>query len=367
MEKVVVRQLFFEALIIAVSLLIFVNCTDNDPEPETLSAPVMEQIVYDATIGEVTIDWKSVANATGYMVYYSDDASVTDENYNLLGDGLFTGTSTTDNTIPIGVTRIYKIKAVAKNSESEFSDPVTISINNTGIDLIDNIWSEMIEVEGGTFTMGGVKTDEMPHHQVTLSTFKMMEFEMTQEIYEAIGFPNPSRDPQNPQAPVNQVSWDVVNDLIYFLNTLTNMNYRLPTEAEWEYAARGGRLDVDGDFPGFNDPDQIFEYIYRSDDGMTTTVGSKKPNELGLYDMGGNAAEWCYDYYSPDFYTADAVTNPTGPFAPTSEDNLHIQRGGGANHEAENEVTFLMVHERSSLPQNGTHKALGFRLVHSVK
>lgn len=359
---------------ISVLLMAFVialgSCSDSDSEEmeeEFVFPPIMYPAQYDAVAGEATLTWDPVENAQGYMVYYTDDDTATPDEYALLSEDPYSSTSTVDATIPVGTTRIYMIKAVTGNGESEFSEPIILSVNNTGNDLIDNIWFDMVEVEGGTFTMGGYKSDEQPHHDVTLSSFRMMKFELTQEIFEALGYTNPSKEPTDPKAPVNQVRWILARDFVNKLNGMTNMNFRLPTEAEWEYAARGGQLDEDGDFPGFNDPAVIDEYVHRIASGEPTKVGTKKPNELGLYDMAGNVAEWCADYFDPEYYTADPVTNPKGPSAPTSSDSLRVMRGGGANHETVSEETFLMVHERSSRAQQSSHNALGFRLVHSIR
>ena len=348
-------------------LIVFSACKDSEEENDIfIFPPIMYPADYDAVKGEAILSWDPVQDAEGYLVYYTDDENA--DNFTLLQVEPFTGTSAVDNTIPVGITRIYKMKAIIGNSESDDSEPILLSVNNTGNDLIDNLWSEMVEVEGGTFTMGGYKSDEQPHHEVTLSSFRMMKFEMTQDIFEALGYTNPSKEPLGAKIPVNQVRWVLARDFINKLNGMTNMDYRLPTEAEWEYAARGGQLDEDeGDFPGFNDPALIDEYVHRISTGEATEVGTKLPNELGLYDMAGNVAEWCSDYFDPEYYSSAAVVDPRGPAEPTSSDSLRVMRGGGANHETPNEETFLMVHERSSRSQQSSHSALGFRLVHSVQ
>lgn len=344
------------------------SCEDSkDVEEVFVLPPIMYPAEYDAVKGEASLTWDPVENAQGYLVYYTDDESATVEEYSLLNEEPFTGTSATDTTVPVGTTRIYVIKALTGNGESEFSEPIILAVNSSGNDLVDNIWNNMVEVEGGTFTMGGNKSDEKPHHEITLSSFRMMKFELTQDIFEALGYKNPSKAPLGAKVPVNQVRWVLARDFINKLNGMTNMNYRLPTEAEWEYAARGGKLDEDGDFPGFNDPAMIDDFVHRNSSGEATVVGSKQPNELGLYDMAGNVAEWCADYFDPEYYSASTDTNPTGPLQPTSTDSVRVMRGGGANHESVGEQTFLMVHERSSRGQQESHSALGFRLVHSVE
>jgi len=182
--------------------------------------------------------------------------------------------------------------------------------------VVNGVPFKMIEVEGGTFTMGAKNTElssftfEKPLHDVTLSTFKIGETEVTQELYQAVMGVNPSINKSNPQNPVEFVDW---NDCIAFiekLNGITGKNFRLPTEAEWEYAAIGGKYTHYYIFSGSERPADVAWYITNSN-GSSHPVKQLLPNELGLYDMSGNVYEWVNDWYT--YYTADPQTNPQGP------------------------------------------------------
>ena len=203
----------------------------------------------------------------------------------------------------------------------------------------------MIKVEGGTFSMGATSEqgsdaddDEKPIHSVTLSDYYIGETEVTQELWEAVMGSNPSRFTGNNQRPVESVSWKDCQKFIKELNRLTGKEFRLPTEAEWEYAARGGKYSRGYWYSGSNDADEVAWYWQNSGDKYlseawnydsiiennckTHPVKTKKVNELGLYDMSGNVYEWCNDWYGS--YQSNSQTNPTGP----SEGEYRVLRGG---------------------------------------
>ena len=173
---------------------------------------------------------------------------------------------------------------------------------------------EMILVAGGTFTMGcndddGCDSNSIPVHQVTLSSFKIAKYEVTQKLWKEIMGNNPSSDIGD-NLPVQHVSWDDVQLFIKKLNGSTGKQYRLPTEAEWEYAARGGNQSENYKYSGSNNKDEVAWYESNSN-GKIQPVGTKKPNELGIYDMSGNVQEWCQD--GKREYTDEPQTNPRGP------------------------------------------------------
>ena len=192
---------------------------------------------------------------------------------------------------------------------------------------------KMIKIEGGTFSMGAtseqgsdVRDDEKPVHSVTLSDYYIGETEVTQELWQAVMGSNPSYDKGNNQRPVENVSWDDCQEFIKKLNSLTGKKFRLPTEAEWEYAARGGKYSRGYvyKYSGSNNAYEVAWY-YNNSDQMTYPVKTKKANELGLYDMSGNVWEWCNDRYNKNYYRNSPQTNPTGP----SEGEDRVFRGGG--------------------------------------
>lgn len=178
----------------------------------------------------------------------------------------------------------------------------------------------MIRVDGGTFTMGVEKTA----HCVTLSTYYIGETEVTEALYEAV-----MGRFSGSEKPVDAESWNGCQIFIKKLNSLTGMNFRLPTEAEWEFAARGGNSSQGYKYSGYNNIDYVAWYkknafdLAKNDPNYGVhSVASKWPNELGLYDMSGNVCEWCQDWYGS--YSNCSQTNPTGP----SSGRQRVVRGG---------------------------------------
>lgn len=169
---------------------------------------------------------------------------------------------------------------------------------------------KMVRVEGGTFQRGSAKDNgKKPTHRVALSDYMIGETEVTQELWQAVMGTNPS-DFKGTANPVENVSWSDCQDFISKLNSLTGANFRLPTDAEWEFAARGGNESKGYQYSGGNAIDDVAWYKDNSG-GKTHPVATKDPNELGLYDMSGNVWEWCQDWYGD--YGSFAQTNPQGP------------------------------------------------------
>lgn len=212
--------------------------------------------------------------------------------------------------------------------ETEYAEKTTFTVNGVSFN--------MIAVKGGTFTMGATSEqgsdaydDEKPTHQVTLSDYCIGETEVTQELWQAVMGSNPSYFTGNLQRPVEYVTWNDCQEFIKKLNQLTGKTFRLPTEAEWEYAARGGSQSQGYKYAGSNTIGDVGWYDVNSynkgsshPDYGTHPVGQKQANELGLYDMSGNVGEWCQDWY--DSYSSSPQTNPTGP----SSGSNRVSRGG---------------------------------------
>ena len=189
---------------------------------------------------------------------------------------------------------------------------------------VNGVSFNMIPVQGGTFTMGsdyGASYNERPAHQVSLSRFSLAETEVTQALWQAVMGTNPSYFTGDLNLPVENVSWDDCQEFIAKLNQMTGKNFRLPTEAEWEFAARGGNLSKDYYYSGSNSSSEVAWCDYNAS-SQTHPVASKLPNELGFYDMSGNACEWVQDWFGD--YSSEAQTNPTGPTTGTSR----VVRGG---------------------------------------
>ncbi|MDY5800010.1 MAG: SUMF1/EgtB/PvdO family nonheme iron enzyme [Candidatus Onthomorpha sp.] len=195
--------------------------------------------------------------------------------------------------------------------------------------MVKGVEFKMIKVEGGTFSMGATSEQEYdalscekPVHSVTLSDYYIGETEVTQELWEAVMGSNPSYFEGDNQRPVENVSWNDCQKFIKKLNRLTGKEFRLPTEAEWEYAARGGKYSRGYKYSGSNNADEVAWY-HDNSGYETNPVKTKKANKLGLYDMSGNVYEWCNDWWG--CYQSNSQTNPTGP----SEGESRVLRGGG--------------------------------------
>ena len=201
---------------------------------------------------------------------------------------------------------------------------------------IGNVTFVMMPVEGGTFTMGATAEQgsdandrELPVHEVTLSSYYIASTEVTQELWQAVMGSNPSYF-KAAQLPVENVSWEDCQLFIATLNELTESNFRLPTEAEWEFAARGGNKSMGYKYAGGNNLDVVGWYSGNDSWPMLRGTGSygthyvatRGFNELELFDMSGNVHEWCQDWFGT--YSAEAQTDPTGPASGTSR----VYRGG---------------------------------------
>jgi len=189
----------------------------------------------------------------------------------------------------------------------------------------DPFYGQMVFVKGGTFKMGDTfgigNKEERPVHMVTLGDFYIGKYEVTQAQWKFIMGENPSHFINCDNCPVERVSWNEVQIFITKLNMLTGKNYRLPTEAEWEYAAKGGEMSQGYRYAGGNNINFVSWYSGNSQ-GKTQPVGTIKPNELDLYDMSGNVYEWCSDWF--DYYTESPKTNPEGP----EQGEFKIVKGG---------------------------------------
>ena len=188
---------------------------------------------------------------------------------------------------------------------------------------VNGVSFTMIAVKGGTFQLGSDDwfDNEKPVHQVTLSDYYIGETEVTQELWNAVMGSKPSNYTGNMQRPVEMVSWNDCQTFISRLNELTGEAFRLPTEAQWEYAARGGNKSKGYTYSGSNTIDDVAWYTSNSS-STTHPVKTKAPNELGIYDMSGNVWEWCSDWYGS--YSSAAQTDPTGP----STGSGRVRRGG---------------------------------------
>ena len=194
--------------------------------------------------------------------------------------------------------------------------------DETYVETAKGINLKMVYVEGGTFAMGSNsgESDEKPVHNVTLDSYYIGETEITQAQWRAVMGSNPSGYTGD-NRPVENVSWHDAQEFCKKLSELTGKRYVLPTEAQWEYAARGGNQRKRYTYSGSNNIDEVAKY---DSSGGHSNVKSKKPNELGIYDMSGNVWEWCSDWYSSSSYSSSSQINPQGP----NSGSYRVLRGG---------------------------------------
>ena len=226
---------------------------------------------------------------------------------------------------------------------------------------------QMLEVKGGTFQMGSededAYEDEKPVHPVKVSDFWMGEYVVTQALWKAVmGEENAPFYFQGDKRPAERVSWETINrEFLPRLNEMTGENYHLPSEAEWEYAARGGIHQFPFKYTGSNRLKEVAWY-FKNSHRESKPVGLKKPNALGLYDMSGNVYEWCADWHGSDYYQecldAGVVENPTG----RTQGSYRVVRGSSWL----NFPWYCRVSSRSDLSPQDDFIDVGFRLVVSV-
>ena len=254
-----------------------------------------------------------------------------------------------------------------QSAPSSSTDPeLSVAKNGTPKTYaVKGVVFKMIKVRGGTFKMGatpeqtGAFDSEKPVHRVKLSDYYIGETEVTQELWTAVMGNNPSNFKSNSQLPVENVSWNDCNNFISKLNDLTGENFHLPTEAQWEDAARGGNQSKGYLYSGSNTLVKVAWYTVNSynkgsshRDYGTHVVKTKSPNELGLYDMSGNVWEWCQDWYGS--YSSAAVSNPKGPASGSSR----VSRGGSWSCNA----TRCRVADRYCVTPDFSRTGLGLRL-----
>lgn len=257
-------------------------------------------------------------------------------------------------------------KVIAEREERERKERERKERESRGEFEVGGVEFKMVKVEGGTFMMGAQKIDPMfpnydgeawefesPVHEVELSDYYIGETQVTQALWKAVMGNNPSGFTVDDDFPVETVSWDdIVEKFIPALNKKTGRTFRLPTEAEWEYAARRGNKSKGHKYSGSDEIDEVAWYS-RNSGGKTHPVKGKKANELGLYDMSGNVWEWCSDRFG--FYSSGAQTNPQGP----DEGSRRVLRGGSFGFEAR----YCRVSSRFPYTPNSRFGNFGFRLV----
>ena len=318
---------------------------EPEPEPEITAPAVVTGEASDVTENSatvsITITSDGGAEVTDCGIVWSKEANpTTDLSTKITFDGA--EESYTCQLTGLNASTTYYYRAYATNeagtaygeehsfTTSASSAPVpTMSVEVNGITI------ELVKVEGGTFKMGATPelielgpndADELPAHDVTLDSYYIGKYEVTQALWIEIMGSNPSQMIKNNDCPVDGMTHLQCLEFIEKLNERTGMQFALPTEAQWEYAARGGNRSKGYLYSGSNDATEVGWVAENMTDMGQHPGGQKAPNELGIYDMTGNVMEWCSDYYGP--YSEEAQTNPTGPGV-NSGTNTCVVRGGG--------------------------------------
>ena len=336
-------------------------CATTLAVPTAPAAPT--NLVATAT-GQTTISltWNAVQNATSYNVY---------SNENVVASGL-TATSYIVENLTAGTQYCYNVTAVNEVGESEYSTEACATTEMAPIIVqtytVNGVSFNMIEVVGGTFTMGhdsengSANSTEEPHTVTLTNNYSIGETEVTRELWQAVMGNTPTfwdeAEGDFSQRPVEWVTWEDCQAFITELNELTGKNFRLPTEAEWEYAARGGHRATERyKYSGSNDINEVAWYVENGPLGetvYTNVVKTKKANELGIYDMSGNVWEWCNDWYEDNYYWHSPEEDPQGPASGTQR----VYRGGSWQDQAE----ACRAAKRMGIEPNEKYSNIGLRL-----
>ena len=223
---------------------------------------------------------------------------------------------------------------------------------------------ETVFVEGGSFLMGNPKPDPENEddisHKVIINSFYIGKYEVTQLQWKAVMGKNSSIDDVCPKCPVEVISWNEIQLFLKKLSEITGKHYMLPTEAEWEFAARGGNKSKGYKYSGSNNIDRVAWYSeYEGDNEYAHEVGRKKPNELGLYDMTGNTFERCADWYGEKYYKQSPANNPKGPLIGYDR----VVRGGSTGTLRMYSNVYYRFHDAP----DGADLVSGFRVVYHFK
>ena len=226
---------------------------------------------------------------------------------------------------------------------------------------VGNVSFTMVSIQGGTFDLGATPEqglyaafDEKPSIQVTVSSFYLADTLVTQDLWNEIMDDNPSHF-KGDKLPVERISWEDSQEFIKRLSIQTGIKFRLPTEAEWEYAARGGQNSKHLKYAGANDDSKIdYAWLKENSQSKSHDVKKKMPNELDLYDMSGNISEWCSDWYFNSYANNGDRVNPKGPSSGVAK----VYRGGSWDDKAMN----CRVSKRFSMNPIFKNKLVGMRL-----
>ena len=295
--------------------------------------------------------------------------------YDGTGDKTITLTATQNSSTTSRIAKIY-VRWSGNTREITVTQTGKSPEPTGGTFTVNGVTFKMIAVQGGTFLMGAQRNNkngdnydadadmdlykESPVHSVTLTGFAIGETEVTQELWKAVMGTNPSHFQGN-KMPVEYVTHNECMTFIQKLNQKTGQNFRLPTEAEWEFAARGGTKTKHYKWAGTSSAATLKDYVWYAGgstpgyaNGTPHDVKGKKPNELGLYDMSGNVNEWCADWYDPDYYRVSPKNDPKGP----DKGSNRVIRGGSWDSNSK----FVRVSTRNGKEDHFRSETIGLRL-----
>lgn len=298
---------------------------------------------------QVFLSWSSSEFADCYNIYRSSSPT---SPFFLVSEDV--KNTTWNDTVPLSTLNYYKIEACNKELKSVWSKIVLATEQSPDYYMVNGVQFAMVKVEGGMFKMGSSdgKYNESPVHDVVVNSYSIGQTEVTQELWSAVMGSNPSRK-KGERLPVDQVTWDATQTFISRLHSLTGKIFRLPTEAEWEYAARGGCKSLSYRYSGCDEINEVAWYEANSE-GNAKEVATLAPNELGIYDMSGNVWEWCQDWYGD--YSDKYSTNPLGPISGSSQ----VCRGGSVIDDKD----FCRVSARNAGSEySDQYSDVGLRLV----
>ena len=316
-----------------------------------------------------TLVWYKSERATNYNLEISEQINFSGivQSYSAIPD-------TSQTLALLFPNRLYywRVNASDGKNISDWSSPFSFT---TGSDSVVHVDIEMVYVEGGIFAMGSESgdPDEKPLHNVSLNSFSISRFEITFDqydlFYSSTGRPKPSDNGWGRgNRPVVNVIWNDANDYCKWLSIQTGRTVRLPTEAEWEFASKGGVFNRGYLYSGGDSANEV-SWNFNIALGSTHEVGTKKGNDLGLFDMSGNVWEWCSDWYDQNYYLNSSNLNPKGPALGT----LKVIRGGSwasfkvPHGEGEIVLNGLRTTDRGSSSPTLTSAEFGFRPVFEEK
>lgn len=351
-------------------MMLAFSCSSKEEEPATL--PVVTTSEYtDLTEssfkagGEVTEDGGADVTAKG--IVFGEEPNPTIEVSSLTVDGNGIGVFES-NATDLKASTTYYYRAYATNEVgTSYGDEKTLKTTlaeTISFDIDDGVALDMVLVKPGTFKMGNPGTDDLfvyekPVHNVTLTkSYYIGKYEVTQEQWIAVMGSNPSIYQGN-KIPVHQVSYNMCLQFIAALNEKTGKTFSMPTEAQWEFAARGGNKSEGHTYSGSDNITEVGWCMDNIGEGMQP-CGQLKPNELGIYDMSGNAQEWVSDYFYMSGYDSADQTDPVGPSEPSNQYQERCVRGGSWLCES----IFCTVYKRvGTTHSDNMGYDYGFRLV----